>query len=168
MPLQEADLKSYDAFKKAMRADLSKITNTSQTKFRVYKDIEMVDLNGKKNKIPAFLLLVDDSKARNFLRGKSLLWTGTCRLEQSRICLEPVKGKVPFAWLKVSVPLLLGKPLYIPPRQEADQGGEGVDQGVVEKQSSETAAQPSAGTGLGALLSCFRLGLRSGSVLKVR
>jgi hypothetical protein len=147
LPLQEADLKSYDAFKKAMRADLSKITNTSQIKFWVYKDIEMVDLQGKKNKIPAFLLLVDDSKARNFLRGKSLLCTGTCRLEQSRICLEPVTGKLPFAALKVSVPLLLGKPLYIPSGQEEDQGGESVEHDGAEKQSSVTAAQASAGTG---------------------
>ena len=124
MPLQEADLKSYDAYKKAIRADGSKINDKSQTRFWVFKDVEMPDLKGKPNKIPAFLVLVDDSKTRNFLRGKSLLCAGTCRLEQSRVFFEPEKGKVPFAALKVSVPLLLGKPLYIPTGHEEDQGTE--------------------------------------------
>lgn len=144
MPLQEADLKSYDAYKKAMRATVSKITNTSKTKFWVYKDIKMVDLKGKQMKLPAFLLLVDDSKVRNAMRGKKLLCAGTCSLEQSRICLEPVKGKVPFALLKVSIPLLLGKPLYIPSGHEEDEGDEGVDDEDVQKRSSEPPARPSA------------------------
>lgn len=146
MPLQEADLKSYDAYKKAMRADASKITPTSQTKFWVYKDIELVDLRGKINKIPAFLLLVDDSKSRNFLRGKVLLCTGTCHLEQSRIRFEPVKGKVPFGLLKVSVPLVLGKPLYIPTGRDVDQDDEGEEPTGTEKQPSMATAKPPTST----------------------
>jgi hypothetical protein len=136
-----------------MRADTARITNTSQTKFWVYKDIEMWDLQGKKNKISAFLLLVDDSKARGFLHGKTLLCTGTCRLEESKIRFEPVRGSLPLAALKASVPSLLGKPLYIPSGREEDQGGDEVHQGEAKK-----AAPPSAGTGT--------LGGRDSAVLK--
>ena len=100
-------------------------------------------------RIPAFLLLADDSKARNFLSGKTLLCKGTCRLEQSRILFEDVKG-IPFAALKVSVPLLLGKLLYIPSGREEDRGGGGIDDGGAEKQSSVKAAPPPAKTAAGA------------------
>ena len=140
MPLKDVDLKTFEAYKKAIRQDVTKITDTSKTKFWVYKDIELPNLTGKKQKILAFVALVDDMGIRNFLRGKKLVCMGTCHLEQAKVAFEPIKGKVPFNHLKISVPLFLGKPLYIPanasPEDEADDAIEDdAEQGHEEKPS---------------------------------
>src|SRR5580692_4307655 len=113
MPLKEPDLKDTDTYKKASRMDLSKIAAGS-AKFWIYKDVELPNTSGKKQKYPAFLALVDDSGIRKALTGKQLICKGTCGMKEERIAFEPSSGKVPYNLLKVSVPLLLGKAVWIP------------------------------------------------------
>ncbi len=138
MPLKEIDLKTFEAYKKAIRSDVTRITDSSKTKFWVYKDIELPDAQGKKQKIAAFIALVDDMGIRGPLRSKKLLCSGLCHLEGGKVSFEPIKGKVPYLQLKKSVPLFLGKPLYIPAdADENDEGGEGV-----EDEQEERPTQP--------------------------
>ena len=108
MPLKEVDLKTFESYKKAVHSDVTKITDSSKTKFWVYKDIELPDAKGKKQKILGFIVLVDDAHVRGAMRGKKLLCNGICNLESGKVNFEPIKGKVPYARLKKSVPLFLG------------------------------------------------------------
>jgi hypothetical protein len=120
VPLKELDLKTTDTYKKASRLDLPKLA-AGKAKFFIYKDVELPNASGKKQKYPAFLALVDDKGIRKALAGKKLLCKGLCSMKQERISFEPSTGTVPYKVLKVSVPLLLGKTLLIPNgMEEAD------------------------------------------------
>ncbi len=127
MPLKDIDVKTFESYKKAIHQDVTKISDTSKVKFWVYKDIELPDATGKKQKIPGFIALVDDAGVRNFLRGKKLMCTGICRLEHGKVQFEPVKGAVPYAQLKKTVPLFLGKQLYIPTGAKEDEESESIE-----------------------------------------
>jgi hypothetical protein len=140
MPLKELDLKDTDAYKKASRVDLPKVAS-GNAKFWIYKDVELPNASGKKQKYPAFLALVDDNGIRKAMTGKKLICKGTCGLKEDRIAFEPTTGTVPYKLLKTSLPLLLGKTVWIPTGME-EEGEEG--------EAGEAAAGASAGASVGA------------------
>ena len=123
MPLKEADLKNADSYKKASRQEMSKLAKGT-AKFSIYKDVELPAAGGKKQKYPAFLALGDDTAIRKALAGKKLLCKGTCGMKDERIAFQPASGAVPYKILKVSLPLLVGKPVWIPTGQEEEEGEE--------------------------------------------
>jgi hypothetical protein len=123
MPLKEPDLKDTETYKKASRVDLPKIAS-GNAKFWIYKDVELPNTSGKKQKYPAFLALVDDNGIRKAMTGKKLICKGTCGIKEDRIAFEPTTGTVPYKQLKTSLPLLLGKAVWIPTGME-DAGEEG-------------------------------------------
>jgi len=134
VPLKEADLKDTDTYKKASRVDLPKIAS-GNAKFWIYKDVELPNTSGKKQKYPAFLALVDDNGIRKAMTGKKLICKGTCGLKENKIAFDATTGAVPYKQLKASLPLLLGKPVLIPTGME-DAGDEG--------EGEETAPAPPA------------------------
>jgi len=143
LPLKEVDVKTIGAYKKAIHQDASKITDSTEIKFWVYKDIELPDDHGKKQKISAFVALVEDSGIRNFVHGKKLVCSGTCRLEAGKVEFTPLKGTVPYAQLKVTVPLYLGKPLHLPANANLDEeGGEGIEADAEEQTATIPSAPP--------------------------
>ena len=79
MPLKEVDLKTFEAYKKAIRLDLPKIT-AGNTKFWIYRDVELPNAAGKKQKIASFIALVDEKAIKPLLKGKTLICKGTCGL----------------------------------------------------------------------------------------
>src|ERR1035438_1295284 len=95
MPLKEPDLKDVDTYKKASRLDLPKVAS-GNAKFWIYKDVELPNASGKKQKYPAFLALVDDNGIRKFLTGKKLICKGTCGIKEERIAFDSLTGKVPY------------------------------------------------------------------------
>jgi ElaB/YqjD/DUF883 family membrane-anchored ribosome-binding protein len=119
MPLKEPDLKDTDTYKKASRLDLSKVA-AGNAKFWIYKDVELPNSSGKKQKYPAFLALVDDNGIRKAMTGKKLLCKGLCGMKDEKIAFEPTTGKVPYKLLKPSLPLLLGKAVWIPTGMEEE------------------------------------------------
>jgi hypothetical protein len=156
LPLKEADLKTFEAYKKAIRQDVTKISAGGKTKFWVYKDIELPleKTPAKKQKVAAFIALVDDTgvRANPALKGKQVVCLGTCNLEEGKVAFEPLKGKVPYRLLKVSVPLFLGKPMYIPSTADAesdtDEGIEDADDPAVAKPSEAPPPPPMPGANL--------------------
>jgi hypothetical protein len=125
MPLKPDDLKTFEAYKKAIKQDLSKISKQGNTKFWVYKDIELPTASGGKQKLPALISLVDDVATKAVLKGKPPLCLGTCGLEGDKISFHATQGKVPYATLTKSVPLLLGKMVHVPSGADVDSDGEG-------------------------------------------
>jgi hypothetical protein len=134
MPLKEPDLKDTETYKKASRVDLPKIAS-GNAKFWIYKDVELPNASGKKQKYPAFLALVDDNGIRKAMTGKKLICKGTCGLKEDRIAFEPTTGTVPYKLLKTSLPLLLGKAVWIPT---------GMEEAGEEGEAEETAPPPPA------------------------
>jgi hypothetical protein len=144
MPLKEPDLKDTDTYKKASRMDLPKVA-AGNAKFFIYKDVELPHTSGKKQKYPAFLALVDDNGIRKVLTGKKLICKGICGMKEEKIAFEPATGKVPYKQLKVSVPLLLGKMVWIPAGMEDDAGdGEAEEAGQVGPAADGSMPAPSA------------------------
>jgi hypothetical protein len=146
VPLKEQDLKDTDTYKKASRLDLPKIT-AGNVKFWIYQNVELPNASGKKQKYPAFLALVDDTAIRKALTGKKVICKGTCTVKEERIAFEPTTGKVPYKALKVSVPLLLGKQVWIPAGMEEDDGD---DSATADAPVDQTAADTSAAALTGA------------------
>ena len=142
MPLKESDLKDAESYKKASRQDLSKLAS-GNTKFWIYKDVELPAAGGRKQKYPAFLALVDDNGIRKWMTGKKLLCKGTCGMKDQGIAFEPSTGAVPYKVLKVSVPLLLGKPVLIPTGREEEEG-EADDAEDAPPVAAQAAAAPTA------------------------
>jgi hypothetical protein len=138
MPLKEADLKDAETYKKSSRLDLPKVVS-GNPKFWVYKDVELPNASGKPQKYPAFLALVDDSGIRRAMAGKKLICKGTCTMKDQTIAFEPTTGRVPYKILKVSVPLLLGKKVWIPTDLE-----EAVDQEEPAAEAEPAQPQPAA------------------------
>jgi hypothetical protein len=157
VPLKEADLKTFEAYKKAVRQDVTKITNNGKTKFWVYKDVELPleKTPAKKQKIAGFIALVDAKgiRASAALKGKRLVCLGDCSLEENKVAFTSEKGKVPYNLLKVSVPLFLGKYVHIPAGADAESD---TDEGVEDEGEQEQEAPlappppPTAGSNLAA------------------
>jgi hypothetical protein len=124
MPLKTDDLKTLEAYKKAIKLDLTKITKQGNTKFWVYKDIELPTASGGKQKVPALIALVDDTATKAVLKGKPSLCHGMCGLEGDKIAFYATQGKVPYAVLSKSVPLLLGKLVHVPAGADVDSDGD--------------------------------------------
>jgi hypothetical protein len=129
MPLKDVDLKTFEAYKSAVHKDGGRIGNETNTRFWVYKDVELPleKTPAKKQKVAAFIALVDNKgvKANSALKGKSLLCLGHCNLAEGKVAFEPLKGKVPYKSLRVTVPLLLGKQMHIPSNVSPDDDGAG-------------------------------------------
>ena len=124
MPLKIDDLKTVESYKKAIKQDVTRISASGNTKFWIYKDIELPAASGGKQKLPALISLVDDTAVKAVLKGKQPLCRGTCGLEGGKIAFEAAQGKVPYAVLTKSVPLLLGKMVHIPSGADAESDGE--------------------------------------------
>jgi hypothetical protein len=137
LPLKDVDLKTFEAYKKAVRLDLPKIT--TGTKFWIYKDVELPNSAGKKQKIASFIALVDDKAIKPLLKGKTLICKGNCGMEDGKVAFEAESGKVPYRLLKTSVPLFLGKMVHIPANAEED--GEGVESGESESEDETSSTQ---------------------------
>jgi hypothetical protein len=138
MPLKIDDLKTVESYKKAIKQDVTRISASGNTKFWIYKDIELPAASGGKQKLPALISLVDDTATKAVLKGKQPLCRGTCGLEGGKIAFEAAQGKVPYAVLTKSVPLLLGKMVHIPSGADAESDGE-----------EAPGARPSVGAGSG-------------------
>src|SRR5580698_4687866 len=126
MPLKTEDLKTVENYKKAIKQDLSKITPQGNTKFWIYKDVELPTASGGKQRLPALISLVDDTAAKAVLKGKQPLCRGTCGLEGDKIAFEATEGKVPFAVLVKNIPLLLGKMVHLPSGADTESEGDEV------------------------------------------
>ena len=124
MPLKIDDLKTVENYKKAIKQDLSKISTQGNTKFWIYKDIELPTASGGKNKFPALLAFVDDTATKAVLKGKQPLCRGTCGLQGNKIAFEATQGKVPYKVLTITLPMLLGKMVHIPTGADAESDGE--------------------------------------------
>ncbi|MEI9976353.1 MAG: hypothetical protein WDO73_32455 [Ignavibacteriota bacterium] len=114
MPLKADDLKTIENYKKAIRLDLTRLNAQGNTKFWIYKDMELPTASGSKQKLPVLISLVDDLAVKAVLKGKQALCRGLCGLRDGQIFFEADQGKLPYAILKKSVPLLFGKPLHVP------------------------------------------------------
>jgi len=149
MPLKEPDLKDTETYKKASRVDLPKIAS-GNAKFWIYKDVELPNTSGKKQKYPAFLALVDDNGIRKAMTGKKLICKGTCSMKEEKIAFEPTTGTVPYKLLKTSLPLLLGKAVWVPTGMEdageEGEAGEGAAAPPVQAPGAPPS-QPQAGKG---------------------
>ena len=110
MPLKPADLKTIEAYKKAIRMDLPKLA--SGAKFWIYKDVELPNSSGKKEKIASFVAFVDHNAIRQDLAGRQLVCSGTCEMKDGKIAFTTATGKLPVTELKKSVQVLLGKAMH--------------------------------------------------------
>ncbi len=124
MPLKTDDLKTVETYKKAMKLEASKIGSSGNTKFWVYKDVELPTASGGKQKLPDLLALIDDTAIKPLLKGKPPFCRGVCGLKEGKISFDPTQGKVPYALMTKSVPLLLGKMVHIPSDSDPDDEGE--------------------------------------------
>jgi hypothetical protein len=140
MPLKVDDLLTLEAYKKAIKAEATRIASNGATKFWIYRDVELPTAAGKKQKLPLFIALVDNRAILPLLRGKKLACTGTVGLENGKVAFDPVQGQIPYKQLKTSAPLLLGKQLHVPgnvnsdtedDEEEKDGGEEGLHHGPV-------------------------------------
>jgi hypothetical protein len=120
VPLKLDDLKTFEAYKRAVKQDLTKISAQGQTKFWVYKDVELPTASGGKQKVAALISLVDDVAAKAALKGKPPFCKGTCGLKEGKIAFEATQGKIPYGILTKSVPLLLGKLMHVPRGADLD------------------------------------------------
>jgi hypothetical protein len=151
LPLKDVDVKTFEAYKKAMRLETPKITPGGKTKFWIYRDVELPNVSGKKQKIVSFLALVDDRAIKPILKGKKLICRGTCGLLEDKVAFQAESGKVPYLQLKTSVPLFLGKQVHIPSNANEDAEDEDAEaEGEAEDESQKAGgiagngAQPSA------------------------
>src|ERR1700679_3283388 len=120
MPLKIDDLKTLENYKKAIKQDLTKISAQGNTRFWVFKDIELPTASGGKQKLPALISLVDDNAVKAVLKGKQPVCRGTVGLENGQIAFEAQQGKVPYATLTKAVPMLLGKTARAPAGPDGD------------------------------------------------
>lgn len=142
MPLKQVDLKTFDTYKKAIRMDLPKLVTGA--KFWIYKDVELLNSSGKKEKITSFVALVDQNAIKKDLQGKKLICRGMAVMKDGKVSFDSLSGKVPYALLKKNVPLFLGKPLHIP--TNADENAEGGDSEIEDDDESTQKAAPPAPT----------------------
>ena len=124
MPLKTEDLKTVENYRKAIKLEAGRIKPSGDTRFWVYRDVELPTASGQKQKLPALIALADDTAIRPLLKGKKLACRGTCGLEGDKIAFQADQGKVPYAVLIKSVPLLLGKMLHIPAGADTESDGE--------------------------------------------
>jgi len=123
MPLKSDDLKTVESYKKGIKTDLPKISAAGNTKFWIYKDIELPTASGGKQKLPVFISLVDDVAVKAVFKGKQPVCHGTCGYESSgKIAFDAAQGEVPFSAMAKMIPLLLGKAVHVPAGADTDAG----------------------------------------------
>lgn len=114
MPLKGDDLKTVESYKKAMKQEATRISSSGNTKFWVYKDVEMPTAGGSKQKLPLFLALIDDTAVKPLLKGKQPLCRGVCGIKEGKVSFDASQGNLPEALLVKIIPQLLGKPMLVP------------------------------------------------------
>lgn len=114
MPLKADDLKTVENYKKAMKLEATRINAAGNVKFWVYRDVELPTAGGSKQKLPVLITLIDDNAVKPLLKGKQAFCRGVCGLREGKIAFDPAQGKVPYALMAKSVPLLLGKMVHMP------------------------------------------------------
>ena len=139
MSLKADDLKTVESYKKAIKLDFTKLSAQGNTRFWIYKDIELPTASGGKQKLPALLALVDDNAVKAVLKGKQPLCSGLSGFKDGEVFFEANRGKVPYGVMKKAVPLLLGKPLRVPAGEE--------DSGAEDEESFKLPPMPNAPTG---------------------
>src|SRR3974377_966643 len=102
VPLKIEDLKTVEAYKKAIKSDVGKISPSSTTKFWVYRDVELPTASGQKQKFPALIVLVDNRAVLPLLKTKKLACSGHATLQEGKVAFEAEQGQVPFKELKTS------------------------------------------------------------------
>jgi hypothetical protein len=143
VPLKLEDLKTVEAYKKAIRNDAGKIDPKATTKFWVYRDVELPNASGKPQKLPVLIVLVDNHAVLPVLKGKKLVCSGHAGLKEGEVAFEADQGTVPYKDLKASTPQLLGKPTHIP--SGADLGGDAAQASPAHPPAPEAAGpNPSA------------------------
>ena len=120
MPLDANDLKTVENYKKAIKQDVTKITDKPTTKIWVYKDVPLPTAGGGKLTVAALLSLVNNDAVKTVLK-KSPMWQGFCRLEGAEIAFDGGAGAIPYKMLKTAVPLLLGKKVHEPAEDETQE-----------------------------------------------
>jgi hypothetical protein len=125
MALEAADLKTFEAYKKASKRDATKITGTGKTKFWLYKDITLPSAAGKAQKLRVLLALlnINEIKLEKPLQGKKPICKGTCNLLDGKVAFEAEEGVIPYARLKAALPQFIGKPLHIPEGVKVEEDG---------------------------------------------
>jgi hypothetical protein len=118
MQLKEQDVKTFESYKKAMRAAASQIKDG--TKFCIFNEVQIPDATGKVRILKPFLVvgsgqMVVKPLLAHLKGAKKPLCEGTCSLEEGKVAL---KGQqVPFGALRAQALLfkdILGKPVTIP------------------------------------------------------
>jgi hypothetical protein len=116
--LKEQDVKTFESYKKAMRAAAGQIRDG--TKFCIFNDVQIPDATGKMRPVKTFLVVgsplgVVKPLLAHLKGARKPLCEGTCSLEEGKVAL---KGqKVPFGAMKAQATFfkdLLGKPVTIP------------------------------------------------------
>src|SRR6202042_190338 len=147
MQFKEQDVKTFESYKKAMRANAAQIKDG--TKFCIFNEVEIPDAAGKMHKVKPFLVVgvalgVVKPLLAHLKGARKPLCEGTCSLEEGKVAL---KGqKVPFGALKAQATFfkdLLGKPVTIPSgAKEEDEEEEAEVEGKAPPAASPIPAPP--------------------------
>jgi len=113
LPLTAVDLATVEAYKKAIRLEAARI-GTQGIKFWVYRDVELPTAAGKKQKLPVFIALADDTAIKPLLKSGTLACRGMCALRGGKIAFDSQQGVVPYNLLRTAVPVFFGKNLLVP------------------------------------------------------
>ena len=128
MSLSAQDLKTYEAYKKAMKAAGGHIGH--DTPFCIYSDVQLPDSSKKLHTLKPFLVVGTPASTiapllKELQGGKQLSASGVCSVEGGKISLEAKSGTVNFGLFKSQATTfkdLLGKEILIP-----GAGGAGAD-----------------------------------------
>jgi hypothetical protein len=143
MQFKEQDVKTFESYKKAMRANAAQIKDG--TKFCIFNEVQIPDATGKMRTVKPFLVVgVPLGMVKPLLAhlkgARKPLCEGTCSVEEGKIAL---KGqKVPFGALKAQATFfkdLLGKPVTIPAGAKEEDEEEEAE---VEGKAPPAAATP--------------------------
>src|ERR1700761_790339 len=102
MPLKPDDLKTIETYKKAMKVEATKINKSGNTKFWMYRDVELAGASGGKQKLPVFLALIDNHLILPVppIKGKVLICRGKVGLVRAdgkdKIAFDSEQGIIPY------------------------------------------------------------------------
>jgi len=128
MNLKPEDLKTYEAYRKAIRAAAAQIKDN--TPFCLLSEVQMPDAHQKLHVLKPFLALgspinVIVPMLKELHGSKKPLCSGMCSLKDGKISLTAQKGKVEYGVLKSHASLfkeLLGKEILFPSANAAAAG----------------------------------------------
>jgi hypothetical protein len=120
MQIKPADLETFEAYKKAMRAAAAQIKDN--TPFCLYTDVQLPDSTKKVHTLKPFLVVgsvmnVITPMLKNLKGGRKIICSGHCSLEGGKISLEAKTGKLEHGHLKSQAMIfkdVLGKEILFP------------------------------------------------------